>query len=92
MQLPGLLILPFSFFFCAANGASRVQTPYDFYFDELAKINSALYWIRSLVIPLGEDSYNHAPEFIDIVVVIHGTELVTVAKKITRNIRMRSKG
>jgi len=72
---------------CFAEGATRVQTPYaeqkvvyDFYFDEPEKINSALYWIRSLIIPLGEDPYNYAPEFMDIVVVIHGTEIVTVAK------------
>jgi len=73
---------------CFADGASRVQTPYaeqkvvyDFYFDEPAKINSALYWIRSLMNPLGDEPYNYAPEFMDIVVVIHGTEIVTVAKK-----------
>ncbi len=79
-----LLVLPFT---CLADGASRVQTPYaeqkvvyDFYFDEPAKINSALYWIRSLIIPLSEEPYNHAPEFMDIVVIIHGTEIVTVAK------------
>ena len=60
-----LLVLPFT---CLADGASRVQTPYaeqkvvyDFYFDEPAKINSALYWIRSLIIPLSEEPYNHAP-------------------------------
>lgn len=70
-----------------AGTASRVQTPYeeqkviyDFYFDDPAKINSALYWIRSLMIPLGDEPYNFAPEFMDIVVIIHGTELVTVAK------------
>lgn len=70
------------------DGATRVQTPYDeqkvvydFYFDEPEKINSALYWIRSLMTPLGEDPYNHAPELMEIVVIIHGTEIVTVAKK-----------
>lgn len=88
MRLPialFLLVLPFT---CFADGATRVQTPYaeqkvvyDFYFDEPEKINSALYWIRSLMIPLGEEPYNYAPEFMDIVVVIHGTEIVTVAKK-----------
>lgn len=65
-----------------------VQTPYteqkvvyDFYFDEPAKINSALYWIRSLINPLMEEPYGIAPEFLDIKVVIHGTEIVTVARK-----------
>lgn len=65
-----------------------VQTPYseqnvvfDFYFDEPEKINSALYWIRSLINPLMEEPYGLAPEFLDIKVVIHGTEIVTVARK-----------
>ena len=40
-----------------------------------------MYWIRSLMNPLMDDPYNQAPEFIDIVVVIHGTEIVTVAQK-----------
>lgn len=73
---------------CFADGASRVETPYeeqkvvyDFYFDEPEKINSALYWIRSLMIPLSEEPYNYAPEFMDIVVLIHGTEIVSIAKK-----------
>lgn len=72
---------------CMAESAKRVQTPYeeqkvvfDFYFDDPAKINSALFWIRSLMNPLSEEPYNQAPEFIDIVVIIHGTEIVTVAK------------
>ena len=76
-----LFVLPFM---CFAEGATRVQTPYaeqkvvyDFYFDEPLKINSALYWIRSLMNPLGDDPYNYAPELMDIVVVIHGTEIVT---------------
>ncbi len=80
-----IFLLTYSFS-CLADGADRVQTPYaepkvvfDFYFDEPAKINSALYWIRSLMNPLGEDPYNYAPESMDIVVVIHGTEIVTVA-------------
>lgn len=87
MQLVVALLLFALTFTCFANGAIRVQTPYaeqkvvyDFYFDEPTKINSALYWIRSLMIPLGEEPYNQAPEFMDIVVVIHGTEIVTVAK------------
>lgn len=86
-----LLILIFLFVFpfaLIADGGVRVQTPYteqkvlfDFYFDEPAKINSALYWIRSLMNPLMEDPYNQAPEFMNIIVVIHGTEIVTVATK-----------
>ena len=65
-----------------------VQTPYseqkvvfDFYFDDPQKINTALYWIRSLINPLMDEPYGLAPEFLDIKVVIHGTEIVTVARK-----------
>lgn len=64
-----------------------VQTPYteqkvvfDFYFDEPEKAASALYWIRALLSPLLDDPYGYAPEFMDIKVVIHGTEIVTLAK------------
>ncbi len=54
---------------------------YDFYFDHPDQINSGLYWIRSLIQPLMDSPYNMAPEMMDIVVVIHGTEIVTLAKK-----------
>lgn len=54
---------------------------YDFYLDDPAKMGTALYWIRSLVNPLSEPPYSFAPEFMQIKVVIHGTEIVTVAKK-----------
>jgi len=60
---------------------SEQQVLYDFYFDDPDKIANALYWIRSLMNPLMDDPYNLAPEFLDIVVVIHGTEIVTVARK-----------
>jgi len=87
--IAGVLCLWLCVPLCAAEGEAKfVQTPYgsqkvvfDFYFDEPAKINSALYWIRSLINPLMESPYNQAPEFMNIVVVIHGTEIVTVAKK-----------
>lgn len=72
----------------AAEGAKRVYPPYEspkviyeFYLDHPAKMNAALYWIRSLVNPLTEPPYSMAPEFMDIKVVLHGTEIVTVAKK-----------
>jgi len=65
-----------------------VDTPYaparvvfDFYLDNPHKINNALYWVRSLMKPLLEAPYNYSPEDLKIVVVIHGTEIVTVAKK-----------
>lgn len=70
------------------EGARFVETPYeppkvvyDFYLDDPAKMASALFWIRSLINPLTEPPYNFAPEFMNITVVIHGTEIVTVAKK-----------
>lgn len=88
MRISILFILFFHFSACLADGASRVETPYeeprvvyDFYFDEPTKINSALYWIRSLMNPLMDVPYGYAPEFMDIIVVIHGAEIVTVASK-----------
>ncbi len=70
------------------DGARFVQTPYteqkvlfDFYFDDPQKIDSALYWVRSLIRPLMDSPYDMAPEFLDIKVLIHGTEIVTLAKK-----------
>lgn len=54
---------------------------FDFYFDQPDKINSALYWIRSLITPLMDTPYNYAPEFMDIKVMIHGTEIVALTKK-----------
>jgi intracellular sulfur oxidation DsrE/DsrF family protein len=89
-RITGIAVLTlFSLTAAAAGNTSReVQTPYtepkvvyDFYFDEPEKINSALYWIRSLMNPLIDDPYDMAPEFMDIKVVIHGTEIVTVARK-----------
>jgi hypothetical protein len=65
-----------------------VQTPYgeqqvifDFYFDDPEKINTALYWIRALINPLMDEPYGLAPEFLDIKVIVHGTEIVTLARK-----------
>lgn len=65
-----------------------VATPYaparavfEFYLDDPQKIGSALYWVRSLMNPLQAAPYNYSPEDLSIVVVIHGTEVVTVAKK-----------
>lgn len=65
-----------------------VETPYlppkvvfDFYYNEPLDAQAALYWVRSLVNPLGEDPYNYSLDDMSIVVVIHGTEVVTVARK-----------
>jgi hypothetical protein len=54
---------------------------YEFYLDDPAKMGSALYWVRSLINPLLASPYDMAPEFMDIKLVIHGTELATLAKK-----------
>ena len=65
-----------------------VATPYaparvmfEFYLDDPQKIGSALYWVRSLMNSLQAAPYSYSPEDLSIVVVIHGTEIVTVAKK-----------
>ena len=72
----------------AAESARYTQTPYteqkvvyDFFFDEPQKIAVALYWLRSLLNPLMEEPYATTPEEHSIKVVIHGTEIVTLAKK-----------
>lgn len=65
-----------------------VATPYaparavfEFYLDDPQKIGGALYWVRALMNPLLESPYNYPPDELSIVVVIHGMEIVTVAKK-----------
>jgi len=67
--------------------AKIVQTPYeeqkvvfDFFLDAPEKVNAALYWVRALLNPLLDEPYNQAPEFMDVVVVIHGTEIATTVK------------
>ncbi len=79
-----LLCLPYA---PIAAAADYVETPYseqkvvfDFYFDDPQKINSALYWIRSLLNPLMDSPYGYAPEELSIKVVVHGTEIVTLAR------------
>ena len=52
-----------------------------FLFNEPAKINSALFWPRSLMNPLMGDPYGFDPEFMEVIVAVHGTEIVTVASK-----------
>ncbi len=83
-----LLLLIVGGFPSAFAAGKSVATPYqparvvfDFYFDNPQKIGSALYWVRSLMNPLMEAPYDQMPEDMKIVVVIHGTEIVTVAKK-----------
>jgi intracellular sulfur oxidation DsrE/DsrF family protein len=73
----------------SAHAAGKwVQTPYqppkvlfEFYLDNPQKIGSALYWVRSLMNPLTDAPYSFPPEDFSVVVVLHGTEIVTVATK-----------
>jgi intracellular sulfur oxidation DsrE/DsrF family protein len=74
--------------FLAHAQASFVQTPYknpkalfDFYLDNPAKMGAALYWLRSFVNPLTEAPYSFFHDDMSVIVVLHGTELVTLAKK-----------
>ncbi len=71
----------------AAPAGKVVHPPYgeprvvfEFYFDDPRHIDSALYWLRAYMNPLMEPPYDLAPEFMEIVVVIHGTEIVTLAR------------
>jgi len=68
--------------------ARFVQTPYknpkalfDIYLDSPAKMGAALYWIRSFINPLTDAPYSLFNDDMSVIVVLHGTELVTVAKK-----------
>lgn len=70
----------------AMSEARFVQTPYappkvvlDVCLDDPAKMGAALYWLRGIILPLSVPPYDYDPESIK--VVLHGTELVTVAKK-----------
>ena len=71
-----------------AASAEFVATPYakeqkivfDFYLDEPQKINAALYWLKGLIDPLLAEPYNLSPDDIDIKVILHGTEVVALAK------------
>jgi len=73
----------------AEDGARFTYTPYtenqkivfEFYFDHPAKINTALYWLKAVFTTLGSEPYSFAPDFFDIKVVIHGTEIAALAKK-----------
>jgi intracellular sulfur oxidation DsrE/DsrF family protein len=70
-------------------GATYTATPYgeeqkvifDLFLDEPEKISTALHWLRSYINPLQDDPYGYAPDFMDIKVIVHGTEIVTLAKK-----------
>ncbi|MCS6786605.1 MAG: DsrE family protein [Thiobacillaceae bacterium] len=82
-----LLALALSALTCTAQAEARfVQTPYappkvvlDIYLDNPAKIGAALYWLRGILLTLSVPPYSYDPETIK--VVLHGTEIVTLAKK-----------
>lgn len=69
--------------------AEFVDTPYseeqnvlfELFLDEPEKIHSALYWLRSYMNTLMGDPYDLSPEFMNVIVLIHGTEIVTLARK-----------
>ena len=69
--------------------AQFIDTPYadeqnvlfEMFLDEPGKIHSALFWLRSYMNTLMGEPYALAPEFMNIIVLIHGTEIVTLAKK-----------
>ena len=68
--------------------ATYVETPYqspkavfDIFLDRPDKIGPALYWIRSFVNPLMDPPYDMSIDSMNIVVILHGTEIVTVARK-----------
>ena len=72
----------------AFGQAKFVQTPYqnpkalvDIFLDDPQKLGSALYWLRSLVNPLTEAPYSMFQEDMSIIVLMHGTEIVTLARK-----------
>lgn len=64
-----------------ATPYTEQKVVFDFYLDDPAKIHAALYWIRSLMNPLTEAPYEMAPEMLDLKVVVHGTEIVALARK-----------
>lgn len=72
----------------AWSQARVVQTPYknpkalvDVYLDDPAKLAGALNWVRGVMNPLTEAPYSMAPEDIPVIVLMHGTEIVTLARK-----------
>lgn len=72
----------------ATSQANFTQTPYEeqkvlfeFYLDHPEKIHAALHWVRAHFNTLAEEPYGYPPEFLKIKILIHGTEIVTMAKK-----------
>ncbi|MDQ7039146.1 MAG: DsrE family protein [Aquificota bacterium] len=85
-----LFLCLFGAFTLVSYSGEFVQTDYrapfravvEFYFDEPEKIKPALEWVSNIIYVLSREPYNFVPgEDIDIVVVIHGTEITTLVKK-----------
>jgi intracellular sulfur oxidation DsrE/DsrF family protein len=88
MRRPHPLLLVLALTVTPAQAGEAVYPDYgdpkavfDFYFADPRHIGSGLYWIRAYMNPLTEAPYDLAPEFMGIVVVVHGTEIVTLARK-----------
>ncbi|MCB1800682.1 MAG: DsrE family protein [Gammaproteobacteria bacterium] len=72
----------------AAHASGKVTFPeygepkvvFDVFLADPRHITAALSWVRSYMNPLTESPYDLAPELMEIVVVIHGTEIVTLAQ------------
>jgi hypothetical protein len=72
----------------AHGQAQVVQTPYknpkalvEVYLDDPRKLGGALNWLRGLINPLTVAPYGMMPEDMHIIVLLHGTEIVTLARK-----------
>lgn len=68
--------------------AKFVQTPYqipkalvEIYLDDPAKLGASLNWLRGLINPLTQAPYGMHAEDMHIIVLMHGTEIVTLARK-----------
>jgi intracellular sulfur oxidation DsrE/DsrF family protein len=76
--------------FGSARAAGRVvQTPYkapmkvvfEFYLDDPATIANALFWLRSVFNTAQAAPYDFAPDDVQAVMVLHGTEIATTVKR-----------
>lgn len=86
LLLPLLLLLNVAVY--AEETARYIEPPYeppkvvyDFYLDHPAKMRTALFWLRALYKPLTSPPYSFDSADLDIKVVIHGAEIVTLARK-----------
>lgn len=85
--LPPLLLLFASHLYAAESARytepayQPARVVYDFYLDDPAKMSAAFHWVRALYKPLTSPPYSLDPEELDVKVVIHGAEIVTVAQK-----------